>query len=106
MTHLKKPVIFGFCLLVLSSNGHADTLNVRVRNMTGQVINSMSAVPKGGSAKVAVISSSLASTAIAPASFAVPSDTCVFVLTTTLASGRVIVSPDTDLCQTDVIVVQ
>jgi hypothetical protein len=38
--------------------------------------------------------------------FIVPDKTCVFNLTITLASGKITTLPDTDLCQTEQIIVQ
>ncbi len=93
-------------LMAGSPLAEADTLKFKVNNKSGQAINVMSAVPKAGGTSITLTTGAIAATTTGSISFTAPANTCVFALTTTLANGRVIASPDTDLCQTDMLIVQ
>ena len=84
----------------------ADTISFKIKNQTGQSISSITAASSDGGDPLNLDLSALASATNGPVSLTAPADSCVFTLTTTLSSGQVITNPDTDLCQTDTLVVQ
>jgi len=107
MRHRHRNLVLSALAMAYGSTAaSADTLNFKVSNKSSAAINSITAIPKGGTTSFTLTTAAIAAAATSPITFAAPGGVCVFALTTTLASGRIIASPDTDLCQTDVLVVQ
>jgi hypothetical protein len=77
--------------------------------MSGDTINELAATPKGA-AEASVQNILAAPIATGEAGVAsletVADDECVFNLTFTFASGKVLERPDTDICQTDGMIVE
>jgi hypothetical protein len=161
---MRKFLLLIATLVLTSPASFGATLTVKFINQSGQALNSVTAVPKGGdqainltaapmadlaktatSAQVAAPampavlvppikpltaaqSVSLAATIVRPAitapviptptavqrtiadpsavTFNAPDKACVFTLAFTFASGKITTLPDTDLCQTEQIVVE
>jgi hypothetical protein len=83
----------------------AANITLKISNKTGVTINSITAAPKSGGATLSLTTAPIAAAAKPSITIAAGND-CVFTLTYTLASGKIIVLPDTDLCQTDQIMVE
>jgi hypothetical protein len=86
--------------------GHAAALTLKINNKSGQAINSIMATPKSGGADISLLATAIAAGATGTANFTPPAGACVFTVKYTLASGKIITLPDTDLCQTDQIMVE
>jgi hypothetical protein len=92
-------------LLVLNA-AHAANLSISINNKSGQVLTSVVATPQNGGAATNVISAPLAAAKQVSANLVLPTGVCVFTLVYSLANGKVVTLPDTDLCQTDQIIVE
>jgi hypothetical protein len=101
-----KSVFVFVAFAYMATLAGATTLSFKINNQTGQVINSILATPKLGGADIAITPTPIAAAATTNVNASPAGNACVFTLTTTLASSKVITNPDTDLCQTDMFVVQ
>jgi len=102
MRHLLIVIAFTYS----ATAANAAAISLKINNKTGQAITSIIATPKSGGADITLTTTAIAAAATAPITFNQPGTACVFTLTTTLANAKFISNPDTDLCQTDMIVVQ
>jgi hypothetical protein len=103
---MHKILVLATLFILGVSSVEAASITLKINNKTGQAINTIVATPKSGGAAISMLSAAIAAATIGPVSFAQPGTACVFTLTTTLGNGKVISNPDTDLCQTDMLVVQ
>jgi hypothetical protein len=84
----------------------AADLSIKFSNKTGVAINIITATPKAGGAVITVSATAIAAGAEPKLTITPPANTCLFSMTYTLASGRIIANSETDLCQTDQIIVE
>jgi hypothetical protein len=103
---MRKALLFVALFIVGVTSADAASISLKISNKTGQAINTIVATPKSGGADISILSAAIAAAATSPVTFTQPGTACVFTLTTTLGNGKVISNPDTDLCQTDMLIVQ
>lgn len=84
----------------------ADAITFNISNKTGAGITTIIAAPKSGADPITLTTGAIATDTTVPVTFQPADGDCVFTLTTTLDSGNTLSNPDTDLCQTDTIVLQ
>lgn len=84
----------------------ADAITFNVSNKTGVGISTIVAAPKSGADPITLTTNAIAADTTSPVTFQPAEGDCVFTLTTTLDSGNTLSNPDTDLCQTDTLVIQ
>jgi polyribonucleotide nucleotidyltransferase len=103
---MRGPLLWFSMVIAATSAASADSISLKISNKTGQAINTIVATPKSGGADISILTAAIAAAATSAITFIQPGTACVFTLTTTLGNGKVISNPDTDLCQTDMLVVQ
>ncbi len=103
---MRKLHLFTLAICLLSSTAQAATISLTFNNKSGQAVNVVTATPKSGGDAQSLLPASLAAGAKSTISFASPGTACVFTLTYTLGNGKTTTVPDTDLCQTDQIIIQ
>lgn len=104
---IKPPVVAFFLFLSIPSVWAAD-LTLNLTNMSGEEINAVTATPKGA-AEIStqnILASSIPAGEPGTATLQAADDECVFDLIFSFASGKTLARPDTDICQTDGIVVE
>ena len=84
----------------------ADTLNIKFNNQTGQSISSIAITPKSGGSAQSILTGALAASAIQSVQFTPASTDCVYNISYTTAAGITTTVPDTDLCQTEQLILQ
>ena len=101
-------LIIGVSLAPFADVAQATALKLKLTNKSTNAINAFSLRVKGDSTSTPVnrLSSPIAAGAFATLQFDPGGTACVFDLTFTFASGKTSAQPDTDLCQTDGIVIQ
>ena len=95
-------------LVYAGSSVSAANLSVKINNTSGDTISSLMVTPNGVTeiSSQNILVSPIASGETGEASLASDEAACVFTLTFTFASGTTLDRPDTDLCQTDSIVIE
>jgi len=78
----------------------ADPLTVEITNKTPEVIKTITAVPRAGGQLIEVSKTEIAVGGASAVEFEAPVSTCVFTLTSLLASGKTVVNEDVFLCHT------
>ena len=103
----KTPAIVLLLSLAASTAQAADPA-LSITNMSGEAITALTAAPKGSpeAASQNLLTAGIAAGATASVTIPAPDDTCVFDLAFTFASGQTTRHPDTDICQSDGIVVE
>jgi hypothetical protein len=91
---------------ILCTAAHAANITLTFNNKSGQTVTAISATPKSGGVAQGLLAAALAAAAKSTITFLAPANTCVFNLSYTLANGKVTVLTDTDLCQTDQIIIE
>jgi hypothetical protein len=84
----------------------ADQMSLDVINKTGQAIKTITAVPRAGGSAINLSAEEIAVGATSTLTFDGPASTCVFTVSSTLASGKVITLSDVFLCHTQSLVIQ
>ncbi len=86
----------------------AASLAIKFTNRSGESITQLSATPRDAASAPAqnILTGPIANGATGQATITAPDGTCVFTLTFTSASGKTVNRPDTDLCQTDGIIIE
>jgi hypothetical protein len=104
----KAQSLVAALLLAGAGTAHAAILDFTLTNMSGETIDAMTATVKDtAEASLAnLLSAPLGNGEPASISLEAAEGVCVFDLTFAFASGRILAMPDTDLCQTDGIVVE
>lgn len=94
--------------LMIATPAWASTISLTLTNSAGEAVTSVTVVPRGAvDATPATLSGDpIPAGEISDVSFQTAEDQCVYDLTINFASGKVSVMPDTDICQTDGIVIQ
>ena len=97
-----------FTLLLPLSGAAAAPVTLTFTNMSGEAITAITATPKGEIVETPanLLSSPIAAGEPLDLTLDLAEGQCVFNVTFTFASGAVNDRPDTDLCQTDGIVVE
>ena len=103
---MSKFLLCALNLALLATAAQAATLSLKLNNKTGVAINSISAAPKLGGATLSLIAAPVAAATQQMITVTPAGADCVFTLTYTLATGKKIIVPDTDICQADQIIVQ
>jgi hypothetical protein len=86
----------------------AASLSLNFTNMSGDTINELIATSKGA-AEVSIqniLAAPIVNGESGVATLDAAEGNCVFNLTFTFASGKILERPDTDLCQSDTIVIE
>ena len=100
-------VVLGLVLLVSAVNcAAAASITLKFNNKSAAVLNSISITPKSGGGTQTILSTAVPANSTQSVTFNPTVNTCVFAVTYVFSSGKTIVIPDTDLCQTDQINVQ
>jgi hypothetical protein len=101
-------VLAAALFLATSSSAHAASLTVKFTNMSGDSITQLTATLKDAAeaSTQSILESPIASGASGEASLEASESDCLFTLTFTFASGKTLDRADTDLCQTDRIVIE
>jgi hypothetical protein len=104
-------VLAAALFLATSSSAHAASLTVKFTNMSGDSITQLTATLKDAAeaSTQSILESPIASGASGAsgeASLEASESDCLFTLTFTFASGKTLDRADTDLCQTDRIVIE
>jgi hypothetical protein len=91
-----------------ASPANATQLSIKFTNMSGDSITQLAATLKDAGAATTqnILSSQIANGDSGEATLDATESDCVFTLTFTFASGKTLNRPDTDLCQTDGIVIE
>jgi hypothetical protein len=84
----------------------ADQINLDVINKTGQAIKTITAAPRAGGSAISLSADEIAADATSALTFDGPASTCVFTVSSTLVSGKVITLSDVFLCHTQSLVIQ
>jgi hypothetical protein len=94
--------------LAVALPASAASLTVKFVNMSDDSITRLAATPKNlpGATTERIFEHPIANGDSGEAFFAATAGDCVFTLTFTFASGKSLSRPDTDLCQTDRIVIE
>ena len=95
-------------LSFLAAPVSAASLSLNFTNMSGDAINELTATSKG-TAEVSIqnlLAAPIATGEAGVATLEAAEGDCVFNLTFTFASGKMLERPDTDLCQSDAIVIE
>jgi hypothetical protein len=104
---MRNTLLLIALVIAAATPANAAAITLKINNKTGAAITSIVATPKGGGADISLTATPIAEAITSPISFTQPAgNPCVFTLTTTLSTAKIISNPDTDLCQTDMIVVQ
>jgi hypothetical protein len=104
---LKTWSIFvAFLAVVLPAS--AASLTVKFINVSGDSITQLAATPKNlpSASSERIFEHPIANGDSGEAFFEATAGDCVFTLTFTFASGKTLNRPDTDICQTDRIVIE
>ncbi len=84
----------------------AATLSVKFKNQTAQSISAINITPKSGGPAQGILSSAIAAGATQAVQFTPAASDCVFVLSYVTGAGQTTSVPDTDLCQTEQVILQ
>jgi hypothetical protein len=103
---MRNALLFIALVIAGSTSATAASITLKINNKTGQAITSIVATPKLGGADIAITPVPIAAAATVNVTASPADNACVFTLTTTLSTAKIITNPDTDLCQTDMLVVQ
>ena len=105
---MTKLLLLALLSLVAAAPASAASLALNLTNNSGDAINIVTATPKGATETSTqnVLASPIPNDEPGDAAIEAAEGTCVFDLTFTLASGKTISTPNTDICQTDTIVVE
>jgi hypothetical protein len=81
---------------------------VKLNNMSGEAISTVTATPKGIAvlSNANILASSIAAGASGDVTLQANQGDCLFTLAITFASGKTVQRQDTDVCQTEAIVVE
>jgi hypothetical protein len=104
---MRNALLILALLMAGTTIAQAAAITFKINNQTGQAITSIMATPKLGGPDIAITPTPIAvGAAAANVTTTTANNACVFTLTTTLTNAKIITNPDTDLCQTDMIVLQ
>jgi hypothetical protein len=94
--------------LLAATSVSAVTLSLNFTNMSGDTINELVVTSKGAeeASIVNILAAPVANGEGGSAALEAAEGECVFDLTFTFASGKVLARPDADLCQIDGIVIE
>lgn len=94
--------------LLVTASASAASLSLNFTNMSGETINELVAIPKGADETSVqnILAAPIANGQGGSAALEAADGECVFNLTFTFASGKVLERPDTDICQSDGIVIE
>ncbi len=86
----------------------AASLAIKFTNRSGESITQLSATPRDAASAPAqnILTGPIANGATGQATITSANGSCVFTLTFTFGSGKTVNRPDTDLCQTDGIIIE
>ena len=103
-----ETICLGFCLHVLwVQSAIAEDRMIEISNMSGEVVTSITVVTKTENAEpTELLLTALAADDSAVVTLPIESDACVFDMTITFASSRLVSQTDRDLCQTDALIVE
>jgi hypothetical protein len=95
-------------LAVTVSPALAANLSVKFTNKSGDSISQLTATPRDAASVSTqnILSTAIANGATGQATITAADGACVFTLTFTFGSGKILNRADTDLCQTDGIVIE
>ena len=104
----KFCIVFVASLFLAVASACAASLSIKFTNMSGDSIAALTATPKGATVVSTqnILASPIASGEFGEVAIEASENACVFNLRFTFASGKTLERPDTDLCQTDSIVVE
>jgi hypothetical protein len=105
---MQKTCLVLAALAITVSPALAANLAVKFTNKSGDSISQLTATPKDAASASTqnILSGSIANGGIGQATITSADGDCVFTLTFTFGSGKTLNRADTDLCQTDGIVVE
>ena len=105
---MKKQLFAALVLVMTATQARSAALTVTFTNLSGDAINSIAAIPKGAvdSEPVNLLQTPIPNGEPADISIQADDGQCVFDLNIAFASGKTLIRPDTDLCQTDGIMVE
>ena len=105
-----RSALFPAAVLIFFATAPASaaSLSVNFTNMSGETINELAATPKGATevSTQNILSAPIANGDGSVALIEAADGECVFNLTFTFASGTTLERPDSDLCQSDGIVIE
>ena len=106
---MHRPLLIVVVILPLAAtSASAASLPINFTNMSGDTINELAATSKGA-AEVStqnILAAPIANGEAGVAALEAAEGDCVFTLTFTFASGKTLARPDTDVCQTDGIIIE
>ena len=103
---MRKLVLTALACGAFAMPAMAEPLSVEITNKTPEAIKSITAVPRAGGAAIEVSTAEISIGGTAAVTFEAPASTCVFTLTSLLASGKTKVNEDVFLCHTKELVIQ
>jgi hypothetical protein len=105
---LRTSFVFAVIAFTTAAPGTAADVSIRFTNMSGDSITQLTATPQDASEASTqnILTSPIPNGASGQTSIRSQDGICVFTLTFTFASGKILNRPDTDLCQTDGIVIE
>jgi hypothetical protein len=95
-------------LVIIVSPALAANLSVKFTNKSGDSISQLTATPRDAASVSTqnILSGAIANGGTGQANITAADGACVFTLTFTFGSGKTLNRADTDLCQTDGIVIE
>ena len=101
-------LIVAFLLPLAAASASAASLSLNFTNMSGDIINELFATSKGAAevSTQSILAAPIADGEAGLATLEAAEGDCVFNLTFTFASGKILERPDMDLCQTDGIMIE
>jgi hypothetical protein len=103
---MRKLILILAACSSFAGSAFAEPLRIEITNKTAEVIKSITAVPRAGGATIQVSEGGIAVGGVNAVEFEAPASTCVFTLTTLLASGKTIVKENVFLCHTKELVIE
>ena len=105
---MQKICLVLAALAITISPAMAANLAVKFTNKSGDSISQLTATPRDATSASTqnILSGAIANGATGQATITAADGACVFTLTFTFGSGKILNRADTDLCQTDGIVIE
>ena len=105
---MRKLVSAIFLLIVTTTAVQSAILALKLKNTSGEAISTITATPKDAAMPSTqnILAAPIPAGTSGTTSITSASGGCVFSLTLTFASGKVLSRPDIDICLTDSIIVE
>lgn len=105
---MRKLISAVFLFIATITAAHSTILALKLKNISSEAINTITATPKDAAVPSTqnILVAPIPAGASGTTSITSDNGDCVFSLTFTSASGKIVVRPDVDICLTDTIIVE